>query len=88
MNISIHKHKVIYGLMNDLEELLSANLAKRLETTVYGAAEILEAIPINTRGRKSINIAGCRVTKGVMKMDSSYRIVRKGKVGMNLLFMF
>lgn len=78
-NVSLRQHRVIYSLLDDVKQLLLENLSGVEETEVIGAAEVVQAIPITSSGRRTKNIAGCKVTMGSMNMQAKYRIVRDGE---------
>ncbi|TYZ60887.1 hypothetical protein PybrP1_001459 [[Pythium] brassicae (nom. inval.)] len=78
-SVSIRQHRVVYSMLDDIKELLRDNLAGREETEVIGAAEVLQSIPITTSGRRTINIAGCKITMGAMNMQAKYRLIRDGE---------
>lgn len=78
-NVSLRSHRVIYTMLDDIKELLSENVARVEQTEVIGAAEVIQAIPITTSGRRTTNIAGCKVTMGTMNMQARYRLIRDGE---------
>lgn len=78
-NVSLRQHRVIYSMLDDIKQLLLENLSGVEETEVVGAAEVMQAIPITSSGRRTKNIAGCKVTMGTMNMQAKYRIVRDGE---------
>jgi len=78
-NVSLRQHRVIYSMLDDVKELLLENLSGVEQTEVIGAAEVVQAIPITSSGRRTKNIAGCKVTMGSMNMQAKYRLVRDGE---------
>ncbi|TMW68235.1 hypothetical protein Poli38472_007907 [Pythium oligandrum] len=79
-NLSLRHHNVIYSLLDDVTELLRENLDGVEETEVIGSAEVIQEIPITKSGRRTVSIAGCRVTSGSMTMQAKYRLLRDGEV--------
>lgn len=79
-SVSLRQHRVIYSMLDDIKELLLENLSGVEKTEVIGAAEVIQAIPITSSGRRTKNIAGCKVTMGTMNMQAKYRLVRDGEV--------
>lgn len=78
-SVSIRQHRVVYTMLDDIKELLRDNLSGVEETEVVGSAEVLQSIPITTSGRRTTNIAGCKITMGAMNMTAKYRLVRDGE---------
>ncbi|KAK7754429.1 translation initiation factor IF-2 [Diatrype stigma] len=77
--VRILDHTVIYHLIDDAKALLSEHLPPEVSVRVLGDAEVLEIFPINIKGRKYKNVAGCRVRTGVVARGSLYRVVRDGE---------
>ncbi|KAG9250607.1 uncharacterized protein F5Z01DRAFT_640186 [Emericellopsis atlantica] len=78
--VRIIDHSVIYHLVDETRAVLSALLPKSVSHKVLGEADVLQIFPINVKGRKYQNIAGCRVRNGSIKKTSRVKILRKGKV--------
>ncbi|GAB9469583.1 Translation initiation factor if-2 [Globisporangium polare] len=78
-NVSIRQHRVVYTMLDDIKELLRDNLSGVEESEVVGSAEVLQSIPITTSGRRTTNIAGCKITMGAMNMQAKYRLIRDGE---------
>jgi translation initiation factor IF-2 len=86
--VKIMDYNVIYHLVDAIKDRLSAELKPTLSTRVLGEAEVLQLFPINLKGRRFKNIAGCRIRNGLVTRNAKYRVMRKGvKVfeGMSLL---
>ncbi|KAI0010693.1 initiation factor 2 [Xylariaceae sp. FL0662B] len=77
--VRIMDHNVIYHLTDDVKANLSKYLPPKISTRVLGEAEVLQVFPINVKGRKYKNIAGCRIRNGVVGKNNMYRIFRKGE---------
>ncbi|KAG6031656.1 hypothetical protein E4U19_007996 [Claviceps sp. Clav32 group G5] len=78
--VTIIDHNVIYHVVDDIKETLSALLPVEITTRVIGDAEVLQVFSINVKKRISKNVAGCRVRNGTIKKSSLVRVIRKGKV--------
>ncbi len=79
--VTILDHTVIYHLIDDVKDRLSAQLAPTVSSKVLGEAEVLQVFPINMHGRVFKNIAGCRVRNGPMTRGAMYRVYRGGEKG-------
>lgn len=87
--VPLLEHAVIYHLIDEVRERLSARLAPSVSTRVLGEAEVLQVFPINVRGRLFRNVAGCRVRNGLVTRGGRYRVYRgKDKVFEGGLFCF
>ncbi|XP_047111095.1 translation initiation factor IF-2, mitochondrial isoform X1 [Schistocerca piceifrons] len=73
--ISIRHHNVIYKLIDDLKKEISTKLPEKEVEQTLGEANVLQEFIIN-EGRKKIPVAGCRCTKGILKKNALYRLVR------------
>ncbi|KAG6132826.1 hypothetical protein E4U28_006396 [Claviceps purpurea] len=78
--VTIIDHNVIYHVVDDIKETLSALLPVEITTRVIGDAEVLQVFSINVKKRISKNVAGCRVRNGTIKKSSLVKVIRKGKV--------
>jgi translation initiation factor IF-2 len=70
--VEIRYYSVIYNLIDDLKASLSGMLAPTLRERILGNAQVLEVFDITKVG----NIAGCRVTDGLIRRTSSVRLLR------------
>ena len=70
--VEIRYYSVIYDLVDDIKAALSGMLSPELRETFLGNAEILEIFNISKTG----NVAGCRVTEGVVRRGSHVRLIR------------
>jgi translation initiation factor IF-2 len=71
-NIDIRYYSVIYNLLDDIREMLSGLLVPENKETFLGNAEILEVFSISKVG----NVAGCRITEGMVKRGAAVRLLR------------
>lgn len=76
--VKIMDHNVIYHLVDAIKDKLSEKLRPTVTTRVLGEAEVLQLFPINVRGRKFKNIAGCRIRNGLVTRNAKYRVLRRG----------
>lgn len=78
--VPILSHNIIYNLVNDVKDKVSAALPPLKTTKVSGEAEIGHVFSINTRGRKFVKVAGCRIRNGVIERNSKVRVLRDDKL--------
>jgi translation initiation factor IF-2 len=76
VGVDIRMHRIIYELEDEMRMLLEGRLAPEQRETILGHAEIRAIF----RSTKLGNIAGCRVTDGVIRRDSTVRLARDGVV--------
>ncbi|NOQ40849.1 MAG: translation initiation factor IF-2 [Anaerolineales bacterium] len=74
--ISIRKYKIIYHLIEDIENALKGMLEPIEKKILVGKAEVLAVFP---SGRHN-HVAGCRVDKGEFHRNGKVRVIRDGKV--------
>ncbi|KAM8784969.1 translation initiation factor IF-2, mitochondrial isoform 1-T2 [Rhynchonycteris naso] len=77
--VKIKLHKVIYRLIEDLQEELSTRLPCAVEEYTVGTASILASFSV-TEGKKKIPVAGCRVQKGQLEKQKKFKLIRNGHV--------
>jgi translation initiation factor IF-2 len=77
--VNIMDHNVIYHLVEEVREKLAAALPPLVIKKVVGEAEVLQVFPINVKGRKYKNIAGCRIGNGYVRKGSKARVIRGGE---------
>ncbi|MFP5218509.1 MAG: translation initiation factor IF-2, partial [Actinomycetes bacterium] len=75
-HVDIRYYSVIYAAIEDVEAALKGMLKPEYEEVQLGTAEIREVF----RSSKFGNIAGCIVRSGVIRRNSSARLVRDGVV--------
>jgi translation initiation factor IF-2 len=76
MGIEIRYYNVIYNLVDDVKKAMSGLLAPTLRETMLGNATILEIFKVSKVG----NVAGCRVTDGVVERGANVRLIRDNVV--------
>ncbi|CAH7005696.1 Mtif2 [Phodopus roborovskii] len=77
--VKIKLHKIIYHLIEDLQEELSSRLPHRLEEYPIGEACILATFSV-TEGKRKVPVAGCRVQKGQLEKQKKFKLIRNGQV--------
>jgi translation initiation factor IF-2 len=74
--IEIRYYNIIYNLVDDVKAAMSGLLPPTLRETMLGNALILEIFNISKVG----NVAGCRITDGVVQRGSHVRLIRENVV--------
>ncbi len=74
--IEIRYYNIIYNLVDDVKAAMSGLLSPTLRETMLGNAQILEVFSISKVG----NVAGCRVTDGVVQRGAHVRLIRDNVV--------
>jgi translation initiation factor IF-2 len=70
--LAIRYYNIIYNVIDDVKVMLSGMLDPELREEYLGQAEIREVFMISKYG----NIAGCMVTKGMVKRGAKVRLLR------------
>ncbi len=70
--IEIRYYNIIYDLVDDVKKAMSGLLAPSLRETMLGNAQILEVFKVSKVG----NVAGCKVTDGVVERGANVRLIR------------
>lgn len=79
--VEVVSYRVIYHLLQYIEDMLLDAAPKIRVETVMGEAEVLKVFAVDKKGLKGSAVAGCRVVDGSMKGPGSVvRVVRKGEV--------
>jgi translation initiation factor IF-2 len=74
--IEIRYYNIIYDLVDDVKKAMSGLLAPAIRETTLGSAAILEIFKVSKVG----NVAGCRVTEGIVERGANVRLVRDNVV--------
>jgi translation initiation factor IF-2 len=74
--IEIRYYNIIYDLVDDVKKAMSGLLAPTVRETTLGNAVILEIFKVSKVG----NVAGCRVTEGVVERGANVRLIRDNVV--------
>ena len=75
-DIDMHFYNVIYDAIDDVKAAMSGMLAPEKREDVIGMVEVREVYSISRIGK----VAGCMVTDGVVRRDSSVRQLRNNVV--------
>ncbi|USG67971.1 translation initiation factor IF-2 [Brevibacillus ruminantium] len=75
-SIDIRLHRVIYTVIEEIEQALKGMLDPVFKEAIIGQAEIREVFKVSKVG----NIAGCYVTEGKLTRDAGARLIREGVV--------
>ena len=79
-DVKILDQSIIYRLVDDVKAQLSEKLPNIITQKVLGEAEIAQVFEINTKGRITVPVAGCRVRNGVIGRNSRIRVLRGKEV--------
>ncbi len=74
--IDIRYYSIVYEINDDIRAMLSGMLAPEIRESFLGYADILEVFRVSKVG----NVAGCRVSEGVVRRGSGVRLLRDGVV--------
>jgi translation initiation factor IF-2 len=77
--VPILDHNIIYRLVDDVNAKLSEYLPPLITHRVLGEAEIAQVFEITIKGRKTKNIAGCKVRNGTILKTARVRVMRSGE---------
>ncbi|XP_005748657.1 translation initiation factor IF-2, mitochondrial [Pundamilia nyererei] len=73
--IPLRLHSVIYKLVDQLKEELSAKLPPLVSENITGEASVVAIFDV-TVGKKKVAVAGCRVQKGQLDRRFRFRLIR------------
>ncbi|XP_042068636.1 translation initiation factor IF-2, mitochondrial [Haplochromis burtoni] len=73
--IPLRLHSVIYKLVDQLKEELSAKLPPLVSENITGEASVIALFDV-TVGKKKVPVAGCRVQKGQLDRRFRFRLIR------------
>ena len=74
--IEIRYYSIIYEVADDIEKLVLGKLSPVQREKFLGYAQILQVFEVKRLG----NIAGCRITEGVVRRGCGVRLLREGVV--------
>ncbi len=74
--MEIQIYEIIYELVDDVEKALKGLLEPTYEQVLIGEAEVRQTFDISSLG----TIAGCYVTRGIVRRNARARVVRDGTV--------
>jgi len=73
-NVEIRLHSIIYELQDEITKAMYGLLEPVFKENYAGRAEVLNVFKITKVGQ----IAGCRVTDGLIRRDAQVRVLREG----------
>jgi translation initiation factor IF-2 len=73
-NVEIRLHSIIYELQDEITKAMYGLLEPVFKENYAGRAEVLNVFKITKVGQ----IAGCRVTDGLIRRDNQVRLLREG----------
>ncbi|KAF8699238.1 Initiation factor 2, partial [Rhizoctonia solani] len=76
--VPLLNENIIYKLMDEIKKRVVALLPVTYEQRVLGEATVQEIFTIALKGKATMNIAGCRITNGVIAKHAKVRVVRDG----------
>ncbi|CAH2094258.1 unnamed protein product [Euphydryas editha] len=79
--VTVKRHNVIYKLVDDVKEELSARVPLTQDEELLGEANVLQEFQVSD-GKKKVPVAGCRCVKGSLVRNALYRVIR----GQNVVF--
>lgn len=77
--VSIKQFNVIYKLVDDVKEELNVRIPPIEVEEVTGEATVLQQFIIN-QGKKQIPVAGCKCTKGALKKNGIFKLIRNENI--------
>lgn len=78
-NVVVKHFNVIYKLIDDIKEEITARLPPKEIEEILGEAVVLQQFEI-TEGRKKVPVAGCRCIKGFLKRTAMFKVIRNEDV--------
>lgn len=75
-NVEIINHTIIYRLLEDVTQRLSAQLKPEIKHKVLGEALIKDTFEISIKRAKNIQVAGVRVSNGVLSRKAKVKVFR------------
>ncbi|KAH6926019.1 hypothetical protein HPB50_012958 [Hyalomma asiaticum] len=78
-SVEIRSYNVIYHLVDDIKKELGKRLPLLDVDEVHGEAVVQQEFLIN-EGRKKLPVAGCKCTKGMLRKNALYKVVRNSEV--------
>lgn len=73
--ITIRKHNIIYKLVDDVKDLLTARLPATLVEKTVGEAAVQKVFQV-TEGKRKVSVAGCRCIKGTLEKRLQFKLLR------------
>ncbi|MDP3703853.1 MAG: translation initiation factor IF-2, partial [Candidatus Omnitrophota bacterium] len=70
--VDVHIYKIIYELVGAIKAAIEGLLEPTIEETFLGRAEVRKLFQVSKSGM----VAGCMVTKGIIRRDATVRVIR------------
>lgn len=78
--IPIYKSDIIYRVMEEVKERLIPLLPVVVTTKIHGSAIVQAIFEITLKGRKVIQVAGCKVFSGIAEKSRIAKVLRDDKI--------
>lgn len=79
LNISIKRFNVIYHLVDHLKETLQERMPFVDKEEILGEAIVIQEFVVNDK-KKKVPVAGSRCSKGILKKNALYKLIRNGHI--------
>lgn len=83
--VPIKLFNVIYHLIDDLKARLANHLPELEQEVELGQANVLQEFIINEPKKRKTHVAGCRCSRGTLKKNSLYKLMRNNQLISNEL---
>lgn len=80
LGVQINEHNIIYRLIEEVTQELTAKLKPHIEIKVLSEVELRSVFKITTKNKSTVKIGGCKVMTGTLKRASRVRVLRKGEI--------
>lgn len=77
--VDIRPHNVIYRLLEDVKDLMSAKLPPKFKTEVVSELNVQAVFEVSAKKNVKEKVAGCKVDTGKLTRKSTVRVMRKGQ---------
>lgn len=78
--VPIYSSNIIYSALDEVKERIIKLLPPIIERRVCGEANVLQIFDISGKGKSIIQVAGCRVSNGLVEKDKRVRVLRNGEI--------
>lgn len=79
-NVPCYSSPIIYQVLDEIKSCVVALLPTIKEQRVTGEATVMQLFDIQRARDKTLKIAGCRVSNGVIEKNRTARVVRNGDI--------
>ncbi|KAG8829277.1 hypothetical protein FRC17_006847 [Serendipita sp. 399] len=77
-SVPLISSNIIYRVMETVREKVAGLLPPIVEHRVVGEASVQQMFEIDLKGKKTLKVAGCRVTNGTLEKNKPIRLMRNG----------